>query len=76
MVKNIASFFENTNLELLGQGRKPFKDMAEALRFQGVVRLATRFDLGKRDELWSTMGSKYMSAVEFGNNGMGRDRFK
>ena len=51
-------------------------DMAEELRFQGVVRLATRFDFGKRDEICSTVGSKYMSVVEFGKNGMGRDRFK
>ena len=76
MVKNIASFFENTNLELLRQGRKPFKDMAKALRFQGLVILATRIDFGKRDEIWSTVVKKYMSAVEFGNNGMGCDRFK
>ena len=51
-------------------------DMAEALRFQGVVRLATCFDFGKRDEIWSTVVRKYMSAVEFDKNSMGRDRFK
>ena len=50
--------------------------MAKALRFQGVVMLVTRFEFGKRDELWSTMGSKYMPAVEFGKTVMGRDRFK
>ena len=62
-------------MELLRRGRKPFKDMSEALRFQGVVRLATRFEFGKRDELWSTVGRKYMPAVEFGKTGMGRDIF-
>ena len=49
--KKIASLFENTNLELLRQGRSAFKDVAEVLWFQGVVRLATRFEFGKRDEL-------------------------
>ena len=76
MVKKIASFFDNNNLELLRQDRNPFKDMAEALRFQGVVRLATRFEFGKRDELLSTVGRKYIQAVEFGKTGMGHDIFK
>ena len=69
-------FFENTNLELLRRGRIPFKDMAEALQFQGVVRFSTRFEFGKRYELWITLDSKYMPAVEFGETDMGRDRFK
>ena len=76
MVKNIASFFDNTNLEILRRGRNIFKDMSEALPFLGVVILATRFDFGKQDEICSTLDRKYMSAVEFGKNGMGRDRFK
>ena len=77
MVKKLfASFFGNTNLELLRRGRRLFKDMDKALRFQGVARLATHFEFGKRDELWSTVGRKYMRAVEFGKTGMGRDRFK
>ena len=63
MVKKIASFFDNTNLEIIRRGRNIFKDMAEALRFQGVVRLATRFYFGKRDEICSTVGSKYMSLL-------------
>ena len=50
--------------------------MAEALRFQGVVGLETRFEFGKWDELWSTVGRKYMPYVEFGKTGMGCDRFK
>ena len=50
--------------------------MAKALRFQGVARLATRFEFGKRDEIWSTVGRKYIPAVEFGKTGMGRDIFK
>ena len=50
--------------------------MAEALRFQGGVRLATHFEFGKWDELWSTVGSKYMPDVKFGKTGMGCDRFK
>ena len=63
--KNIfASFFDNTNLEILMRGRNPFKDIAKALQFQG------------QDELWITVGRKYMQAVEFGKTGMGRDIFK
>ena len=50
--------------------------MVKALRFHGVVRLANRFEFGKRDELWSTVGRKYMPAVEFGNTGMVHDIFK
>ena len=51
-------------------------EMAEALRFQVLVRLATCFEFVKQDELWSTVGRKYIPDVEFGNTGMGRDRFK
>ena len=71
-----ASFFDNTNLKLLSRGRDPFKDISESLRFQGVVRLETCFEFRKRDELWSNVGSRFMSAVEFGKTGMGCDRFK
>ena len=74
--KTFASFLDNTNLDLLRRGRSAFKDMAEALRFQGVTSLAIRFEFGKRDELWSTVGSKYMSDVELGKTGMGCDIFK
>ena len=41
--KKIASFFDNTNLELRRQGRSTFKDMYKAFRFQGVLRLETHF---------------------------------
>ena len=74
--KIFASFFDNANLELLGRGRIAFKYTEEVLRFRGVVRLATRFKFVKRDELWSTVGSKYMPAVDFWRTSMGRDRFK
>ena len=74
--KTFPSFFDNNNLELLRRGRNPFKDMVKVLRFQGVVRFAFRFEFRKRDELWSTVGRKYISAVEFGKTGMGRDIFK
>ena len=74
--KKIASFFDKTNLKLLRRGRNPFKDMAKALRFQGVERLAIRFEFGKRDEPWSNVVRKYMPDVEFGKTGMGRDIFK
>ena len=50
--------------------------MEEALQFQGVVRLANRFEFLKRGELWSTVYRKYMPSVEFGKTGMGRDIFK
>ena len=75
MVKK-SSFFDDTNLDLLRRGRSKFKDMAEALRFQVVVRLATRFELGKRYELWSTVGRKYIPSVDFNKTGMVRDIFK
>ena len=41
--KTFSSLFDNTNLELLSQDMIPFKDMSKALRFQGVVKLATIF---------------------------------
>ena len=63
-------------MELLRGDRIPFKDMAEVLRFQSVVRLATRFVIRKRDELWSTVRRKYMPSVEFGNTGIVRDIIK
>ena len=47
--RTLASFFDNTNLDLLRRGRSTFKDMAKELRFQGVVKLETCFDLVKRD---------------------------
>ena len=74
--KNFASFFDNTNLDLLRRDRSPFKYTDEALRFQGVLRLVTHFEFGKWDKLWSTVGRKYMPDVEFGNTGMGHDIFK
>ena len=58
------------------QVRSPFKNMDESLRFQGVLRLVTRFEFGKPDELWITVGSKYMPDADFGKTGMRRDRFK
>ena len=60
VLKQFASFFDSTNLELLRQGRSVFKDMAEELWFKVVVRLVTSFELGKRDELWSNVGTKYI----------------
>ena len=74
--KVFASFFDNTNLELLRRGSSPFKNMADALQFHGMVRLVTYFEFGKWDYLWSTVGRKYIPYVEFGKTGMGRDRFK
>ena len=74
--KYLLLFFYNTNLELLRQDRNPFKDMVKALRFQGVVRLATHFELSKWDELWITVGRKYMPDVEFGKTYMVRDIIK
>ena len=74
--RKFASLFDNTNLELIRRCRNPFKDMAEAFWFQGGVRLATRFEFRKQDEIWSNVGRKYMPAVEFGRTGMIRDIFK
>ena len=74
--KTFASLFENTNCDMLWRGRSEFKDKAKALRFQGVMRLATRFEIGKWDEICITVGRKYMPDYEFGETGMGCDRFK
>ena len=68
-------FVDKTNLDLLRQVRSPFKDMAGALRFLGVVRLETCFEFSKLDKLWSTVGRKYIAAVEFGKTLMGHYRF-
>ena len=74
--KKSASFLHNTKLDLLSLGRNSFKDISEDLQFQAVVRLATYFEFGKQDELWSTVGRKYIPDVEFGKTGMGCDRLK
>ena len=50
--------------------------MSKVLRLQGVVRLVTHFEFGKQDELWSTVGSKYMIVVDFGKTGIVSDIFK
>ena len=71
-----ASFFDNTNLELLRKYRSKFKDMDKVLQFQGVVKLVTHFESRKRDELWSYVGRKYMPSVEVGKTGMDRERSK
>jgi len=48
----------------------------EILKFFGIVILATRFEFGRRSDLWSTTASsKYVPAPNFGSTGMPRQRF-
>jgi hypothetical protein len=49
----------------------------ELLKWFGVLILITRFEFGKRRDLWSTTApSKYILAPDFGATGMARHRFE
>jgi hypothetical protein len=64
-----------TNIQLHEKGRKA-TTRQEILKFFGVCILATRFEFGKRADLWSTHPrTKYHPAACFGSTGMSRDRF-
>ena len=74
----IDAFVDYTNLELRKRGEAPFADLGEAIRFQGIMRLCTRFEFANRRDLWATKPNpkhKYMPAPAFGRTGMSRDRF-
>jgi Transposase IS4 len=53
-------------------------ELGELLRFFGVILLITKFDFGRRRELWNTVLSfKYIPSPQFGiHTGMCRNRFE
>jgi Transposase IS4 len=64
-----------TNVNLLQQ-KRALISVGELLKFFGVLVLMTRFEFGKRHDLWKTSPiSKYILAPAFGNTGMPRNRF-
>jgi Transposase IS4 len=64
-----------TNVHLLQQ-KRALNSVGELLKFFGVLVLMTRFELGKRHDLWKTSpSSKYIPAQAFGKTGMSRNRF-
>ena len=74
----LNAFVDCTNIELKKRGEDPFTDLGEAIRFQGIMRLITRFEFANRRDLWVTKPNpkhKYMPAPAFGRTGMSRDRF-
>ena len=69
-LKTFTSFFDNTNLELIRQGKIPFTIMSKVLRFQGVLGLEIRFEFG------NSVRRNSMPAIEFRKTGMGGKIFK
>jgi hypothetical protein len=64
-----------TNVELK-KVKLPDTNLSEVLKFFGILILSTRFEFGRRSELWSTTApSKYRPAPCFGRTGMSRSRF-
>jgi Transposase IS4 len=64
-----------TNKRLVNAGNKR-TTVGEILKFYGILVLMTRFEFGKRADLWSGIArSKYVQAPEFGKTGMSRKRF-
>ena len=64
------------DMEMEKKGKEPFKDKSEAIKFQGILRLATRFEFDCLKDLWvEDSGYKYIPAPNFGTTGMFRDRF-
>ena len=63
----MESFFSNTNAQLKERGFKEMKGYSEAIKFQGIMRLCTRFEFSDRDKLWSTKSAnKFIDAPNFG----------
>jgi Transposase IS4 len=67
---------EETSKELQRKG-KPKVTKGEMLKWFGILLLITRYEFGKRKELWATKHCcKYIPAANFGERtGMTRDRF-
>jgi Transposase IS4 len=65
-----------TNKSLRKNGGKEI-ELGELLRFFGVILLITKFDFGRRRELWNTVSSfKYVPSPQFGiRTGMCRNRW-
>lgn len=65
-----------TNDLLIARESNPMT-MAELLRFIGVCLLITRFEFGKRRELWAlSTGCLYIPSPGLQQTGMSRDRFE
>jgi Transposase IS4 len=66
-----------TNKSLRKNGGKEI-ELGELLRFFGVILLITKFDCGRRRELWNTVLTfKYVPSPQFGiRTGMCRNRFE
>jgi Transposase IS4 len=64
-----------TNIQLLQQ-KCSLISVGELLKFFGVLVLMTRFEFGKRHDLWKTSpSSKYIPAPAFGKTVTSRNRF-
>ena len=65
------------NLELTTKNTPP-TTIGEILKWIGILILATRFEFGHQQSLWSTSTTgtnKYIPAACFGRTGMSRNRF-
>ena len=74
----MESFFSNTNTELIKHGYKVLSGHSEVIKFQGILRLSTRFELSDRKKLQATTSdhNKVIDPSSFGKNmGMVSDRF-
>lgn len=64
-----------THEKLLALGKQG-TSVSEILRLFGIMVLITRFEFGKKGDLWKTEpSSKYLPPPCFGKTGMSRDRF-
>ena len=74
----MESFFSNTNAQLKERNYKEMTSYSEAIKFQGIMRLCTRFEFSDREKLWSTTSdNKFIDPPCFGEKtGMVRDRFR
>ena len=60
----------------LAQLNKPETTVSEILKFFGILILMTRFEFGRKADLWSLSSRrKYIPAPAFGRTGMSKQRF-
>ena len=74
----VESFFVNTNAQLEVRGYKEMSGYSKAIKFQGIMRLCTRFAFSDWDKLWSNKSeNKFIDPPNFGKKtGMFHDQFK
>jgi hypothetical protein len=71
----LRHFIECTNIELL-HADKEVMEYEEAIKFFGIIILATRFEFTARASLWSAARiSRFHASPCFGKTGMVRNRF-